>query len=236
MNASLREVQLPQEPSTTTAVTEDSTPALAPVAVPAPVRAHPVPTISAPRGVGSTVLGRLQTMGHLALAEVSYRLRRLGAATVLGIAAVVAAATLFLASNLPQSAAVAALNSQLARQTPLSKGAGVAVPAGALLAALPARAEAPNVVAKILEEAQAAGVELPRGQSEYVPARDGVAARYRMTFPVHATYPKIRAFMDRTLVALPAVAVEGLRIERKSVGDDSVEAELKLAAYVRSDP
>ena len=105
-----------------------------------------------------------------------------------------------------------------------------------MLASLPPRADAPNVVAKILEEAKAAGVDLPRGQYEYVPARDGVAARYRMTFPVRASYPRIREFMDRTLVALPAVAVEGLRIERKKVGDDSVDAELKLAAYVRSDP
>jgi len=35
---------------------------------------------------------------------------------------------------------------------------------------------------------------------------------------------------------MPAVAVEGLRVERKSVGDDSVDAELKLSAFVRSEP
>jgi hypothetical protein len=146
------------------------------------------------------------------------------------------ATIVFFTSNLPQRTAVATLKSQLARQSPLARGAGAVVSSGVMLAALPTRAEAPSVVVKILEEAQAAGVDLPRGQYEFVPARDGVAARYRMTFPVHASYPKIRAFMDRTLVALPAVAVEGLRIERKTVGDDSVEAELKLAAYVRSDP
>ena len=68
-----------------------------------------------------------------------------------------------------------------------------------------------------------------------MPARDGVAARYRMSFPVTASYPKLREFMDRTLLALPAVAVEGLRVERKNVGDDTVDAELKLAVYVRSE-
>ena len=121
------------------------------------------------------------------------------------------------------------------RPVALSTWRALAPPGGAILAALPPRGDAPNVVAKILEEARASGVELPRGQYEYVPARDGVAARYRMTFPVRASYPKLREFMDRTLVALPAVAVEGLRIERKNVGDDSVDAELKLNAYVRSD-
>ena len=144
--------------------------------------------------------------------------RRLGAATIAGIAAVVLALTLFIANNLPQGSAIAALRGQLAQLAPVTKGA-LAPLSGSALAALPPRGEAPDIVAKILEEARASGVELPRGQYEYVPARDGVAARYRMTFPVHATYPQLREFMDRTLVALPAVAVEGMRIERKAVGD-----------------
>jgi hypothetical protein len=101
------------------------------------------------------------------------------------------------------------------------------------LGGLPARDDASEVLARIYQEAQGAGVELPRGQYEYLPARDGVAAHYRMTFPVHAAYPQLRTFMDRTLTALPSVAVEGLRIERKNVGDEAVDAELKLAAFVR---
>ena len=183
----------------------------------------------------ASVLDRMQIYGNRALAQTLYQARRLGMAALAGIATVVMAATLFIANNLPQGAAVAALKSQLAHLVPVAKGAAVAPVLGSMLAALPPRAEAPEIVAKILEEARASGVELPRGQYEYVPARDGVAARYRMTFPVHASYPQLREFMDRTLVALPAVAVEGLRIERKSVGDDDVDAELKLSAYVRSD-
>jgi hypothetical protein len=198
------------------------------------------PIAAAAMAVGSpsvsSAMERAEVFGNRALAEVSYRLRRLGATTLVGIAAVVAAATVYLSNNLPQGAAVTALRVQLLKLTPMGKGAPVGAPVGATLASLPARADAPEVVAKILEEAKAAGVELPRGQYEFVPPRDGVAARYRMTFPVHATYPQIREFIDRTLVALPAVAVEGLRIERKSVGEDAVDAELKLAAYVRSEP
>lgn len=199
---------------------------LAPAAPPRPVAAPAAPS----------ALAQAQAFGDRMLAEVAYQTRRLGAATLAGMAAVVLAATLFLANNLPQGAAVAALKAQLLRLAPLSNGVVTSTPGGGVLAALPARGEAPEVVAKIFEEAKAAGVALPRGQYEYVPARDGVAARYRMTFPVRASYPNLRAFMDRTLVALPAVAVEGLHIERKSVADDTVEAEVKFSAYVRSDP
>jgi len=184
---------------------------------------------------GGVALQRIQNGATRALAEAMYQMRRIGMAATAGIAAVVLAATLFIAQNLPQGATVSALKSQLLRLAPTGKGAAVAAPTGLSLASLPPRGEAPGVVAKILEEANASGVGLPRGQYEYVPARDGVAARYRMTFPLRASYPKIREFMDRTLLALPAVAVEGLRIERKNVGDDTVDAELKLSAYVRSD-
>ena len=204
------------------------------VQTPLQPRASTPPVPAAAAGAGAA-LQSIQYTTTRALAEAMYQVRRIGLAATAGIAAVVLAATLFLSNNLPQGAAVAALKSQLLRLVPVGKGTSIASPAGLSLASLPPRGEAPNVVAKILEEANASGVGLPRGQYEYVPARDGVAARYRMTFPLRAGYPKIREFMDRTLLALPAVAVDGLRIERKNVGDDTVDAELKLSAYVRSE-
>jgi hypothetical protein len=216
------------------AVMAPPSPVLAPVQTPLQPKMS-TPLVPAAAAGASAALQSIQNTTTRALAEAMYQMRRIGMAATAGIAAVVLAATLFLANNLPQGAAVAALKSQLLRMAPVGKGASVALPVGVGLASLPPRGEAPNVVAKILEEANAAGVGLPRGQYEYVPARDGVAARYRMTFPLRASYPKIREFMDRTLIALPAVAVEGLRIERKNVGDDSVDAELKLSAYVRSE-
>jgi hypothetical protein len=200
----------------------------------APVTPQPVP---APQALAARAGAsqRIQIVTHRALAESAYRLRRLGATGLTGLALLLAAIVLFVANNLPQSAAVAALNAQILRLAPLAKAPVAGAPVGTLLAALPPRDDAPEVIGKVFEEAAASGVKLPRGQYEYVPARDGIAARYRMTFPLHASYPRLREFMDRTLVALPAVAVEGLRIERKNSGDDSVDAELKFSAYVRSD-
>jgi hypothetical protein len=228
---------MPVVPAAPAVATELAPPAQFAAPVP-PVMPAPAPPRAAPQPVaqtaGTATLARVQAYGNRALAETLYQARRLGAATLAGIAAVVLALTLFIANNLPQGSAVAALKSQLAHLAPVAKGVGAPL-SGAVLAALPPRGDAPEIVAKILEEARASGVELPRGQYEYLPARDGVAARYRMTFPVHATYPQLREFMDRTLVALPAVAVEGMRIERKTVGDPGVDAELRLSAYVRSD-
>jgi hypothetical protein len=205
----------------------------APRAVVTPLRPAGASLATAAEPATSTALERVRESGQQLVAQAAYQLRRLGTATVAGIVAVGAAATIFLAYNLPHGQAVSALQAQLAH-TPAV--VSTASPNGATLASLPPRGEAPDVVAKIYEEAKAAGVELPKGQYEYIPPRDGMAARYRLTFPVHASYPQIRTFLDRTLIALPAVAVEGLRIERKSVGDGNVDAEIKLGAYVRGEP
>jgi hypothetical protein len=210
------------------------------VVTPAPLPATTLPLPSGAVPVGQTMrfsaLQRVQLAGSRAIAEAAYQLRRLGTATLLGTAAGVIAGIVVITNNLPQGAVVTSLKSDLVRLSPLGNEGAKPAPTSSPLASLPSRTEAPIVVSKILEEARAAGVELPQGQYEFVPARDGVAARYRMTFPVRATYPQIRQFMDRTLLALPAVAIEGLRIDRKNVGDDRVDAELKLSAYVRSDP
>jgi hypothetical protein len=207
--------------------------AAAPRTVPAPLRSLPSTVTQLGGQDAAKALSRVGSAGQLAVAQLSYALRRLGSATLAGIVALIAAAAVFISYNLPQGAAVAALQTQAAH-APATVATVTA--SGVTLASLPPRSEAPDVVAKIYEEARAAGVELPRGQYEYVPPRDGVAARYRLTFPVHASYPQIRGFLDRTLIALPAVAVESLRIERKTVADGSVEAEVKFAAYVRGDP
>jgi hypothetical protein len=178
---------------------------------------------------------RVQAFAMRALAETHYRVSRLGTAGLTGLALLLSAAVLFYANNLPQSAAIAALQAQLARPAPRVQPPIAAAPGTAPLATLPTRGTAPAVVAKILEEAQASGVQLQRGEYEFIPARDGLAARYRMNFPVKTSYPKLRVFMDRTLLALPAVALEGLRLERKSVGEDAIDGELKLSVFVRSD-
>jgi hypothetical protein len=178
-------------------------------------------------------LARFQAASLALLAEGAWRLRRVGTSGLVGIGLLVGAAVLYGANTLPQGKAIAALKLQLARLGPAAQASASAPRVQVALGGLPTRDDASEVLARIYQEAMASGVELPRGQYEFLPARDGVAAHYRMTFPVHAAYPQLRTFMDRTLTALPSVAVEGLRIERKNVGDEAVDAELKLAAFVR---
>jgi hypothetical protein len=79
-------------------------------------------------------------------------------------------------------------------------------------------------------------VPLDTGHYVYSPAKAGAIARYDLEFPVKASYPDIRVFINRTLTAVPAAALGKLHVERKAVGDQVVSADIGFVVFVRSEP
>ena len=92
----------------------------------------------------------------------------------------------------------------------------------------------PKVIGQVYAEAKAVGVPLDSGRYLYTPAKGGEIARYELEFPVKASYPDIRSFIDHTLAAVPAAALGKLRIERKAVGDGVVTADIEFLVFLRS--
>jgi hypothetical protein len=165
--------------------------------------------------------------------QVQYRIARLGVTGQAGLAALVAAAVLALSAVLPAQRALQTLSTDLARarQSPASASVGAGQPS--LLAALPTRAQMPAVIGQVFAEAKAAGVPLDTGHYTYTAAKGAVIAHYELEFPVKASYPDIRSFIDRTLSAVPSAALEKLRLERKAVGDGVVAANVVFVVFVR---
>jgi hypothetical protein len=196
----------------------------------------PTPSTVAPVQAESLALPatrRLQGVASRVVAEVGYRVTRVGGAGLTGLVLISMAVATFILVNLPQRASIEALRAAVVQPT-ATGGAGLAAAqVGKVLTGLPPRSGAPEVLEKILAQAKDAGVELERGKYEFVPSRDGIAAHYRVQLPLKTTYPQLRSFVDKTLLALSGVGVEGLRIERKSISDPRIEADLKLAIYVK---
>lgn len=111
----------------------------------------------------------------------------------------------------------------------------LAAQARAFIRRLPSRDELPVVLATVVSQADAAGLQLERGDYEFTMAKSGVIARYRVTLPVAGTYVQIQKFVDGTLAVLPPVALESLKIERDTVGDKQLQANLQFAVMVRSE-
>jgi hypothetical protein len=165
---------------------------------------------------------------------VQYRVARVGALGVTGIAALVAASVLAVSVLIPAQNAVRSLSSDIDRaqhqprvtETP-EEGLG------RLVGTLPTRGQMPAVIGQILQQAHQAGVSLDSGHYTFSPGKAGGVSRYELEFPVKASYPQVRDFINRTLTAVPASGLDKLHIERKNVSDEAVNANVGFVVFVR---
>lgn len=56
---------------------------------------------------------------------------------------------------------------------------------------------------------------------------------YRMVLPLRGTYPQIRGFVAAILESMPFASVDGLRFERKQVGEKMLDAQMRVTLYFR---
>jgi len=203
------------------------------VAVLAPPPAAPAPLALPAR---TSALARLRVGASELVPYAQYQLTRLGIAGQAGLVALTAAAVVAVSALIPAQHSLQALNAELAnaRHAPAAMSADQALPR--VIATLPTRVQMSGVIGQIVAQAKTAGVSLDTGRYVYTPAKGGEIARYELEFPVKASYPDIRTFIDHTLTAVPSAALGKLRVERKTVGDAVVNADVGFVVFVRSEP
>ena len=207
----------------------------------------PLPLAEAPAAPAATAGLALPVHGHALRARVDlflartlpvlwYRATRIGPAGLVGGAATLAAIAIAAAALLGEGSATATLSEQLARAR---AGTGTSAPGdmgvGRVVALLPRRNEIPAVVGVIYEQARAANVALDNGHYAYSPPKSGSIGRYEFEFPVKADYPSVRHFISGTLSAVPAAGLDKLHIERKAVGEQVVNADIRFVVFVRAE-
>ena len=214
-----------------------------PQATPLVVRSLPpsIASVGPPGKAGLPGVRRLADRVRDAAPQVipftCYQLARLGPAGVAGIGATLAAVLIAMTALVGVRHASETLMLQLARAQAHAGGAGVAEGGiSKLVATLPSREEIPAVIGLVLQQAHAAGVQLDTGHYAYSPPKSGAVARYELEFPVKASYPSVRKFIDLTLSAVPAAGLDKLRIEKKAVGDAAVSADIRFVVFVRGEP
>jgi hypothetical protein len=198
-------------------------------------------TVTVPAVIPVNVVNLLQprswiTRAKMPAAVLVFHLNRLGNSGVTGLGVALVSAIFVATAIVPQYRQVGELHRELAltQQRPVAD----ATPQQRMsqfVQNLPARGELPKVAGQIFAIAAAAKVSLDKGRYELAPLKSGHLARYRMSFPIKGSYTSIRQFLDATLSALPAVSIEGLRIERKTVSDQFVDADVRLNVFVRSE-
>ena len=166
--------------------------------------------------------------------QLQYQVLRLGAAGLGGIGALFAAAVVALSLWLPAQRSAAVLNSELAAPESLRDTAGSPGNAGGrVYAVLPTRLQIPAVLGLVLAQAKKSGIALDQGHYGYEPPKPGSLGRYSFEFPVKAPYPNVRDFINGTLTAIPAAGLDKLNIKRKSIGEATIDADIRFIVYVR---
>jgi hypothetical protein len=208
-----------------------------PASAVAPV--SPTPTKAPPAATARVdLVTRLRGTVAGIVPHAQYQLTRLGALGMTGLAAILAAVAIGLGALIPGQNAIRALDADIARAKQHHPSSEVTPEEGVgrLVAALPTRGQIPAVISLVLQQAQQAGVPLDVGHYSFVPAKSGGGVgRYELEFPVHASYPQVRDFINRTLTAIPAAGLDKLRIERKTVADQAVNADVRFVVFVRGE-
>jgi hypothetical protein len=176
--------------------------------------------------------------GH-GLPRALARLRSTGNSGLAGLGLLVFAVIFTWTVLVPERQSLASLREELvdaqssARVGAAQRPVTPARQASDFVAQLPARSELPSLVAVVLVQADSAGLSLDSGSYEWHAGKDGVVGQYRMTLPVQGTYPQVRKFIEATLVAAPALALDSLRMSRDDVNDAVVEAEIAFTVFAR---
>jgi hypothetical protein len=169
-----------------------------------------------------------------------YALTRAGRTGTVGLALLMVAAGLLLSTLLPLRRHVDELQQQV-QQASVDSPVPSAIPAPGedlkvFMRALPRRGELPTVVATVVQQAQDAHLDLVTGRYELAAGQTRRIGQYRLTFPVKGTYPELRSFIERALLAAPALALESLRMQREDIAQEAVTAEVAFVIYVRGEP
>ena len=172
------------------------------------------------------------------LPRLAWSVQRSGRTGLSGIALLLAGLVFLASVHLPLTREVETLRSQvkLSRAQAVNTQASVAESDTALLHSLPGRAQMPALLGVLLRQADNAHLTIDTGKYETTALKSGGVVSYQVSFPVTGSYPQVRQFIDATLAALPAVAVTELSLTRKTVGDASVEAQIRLTAFTQDRP
>jgi hypothetical protein len=167
-------------------------------------------------------------------------MHRLGWPGVVGAGFLVLAATVYFTALLPANQQVSRLRAQLEQRSSAIARPDAAVraadsPAAQLVSfrkAMPDRASLPDCLEKIFAVAERSGINLDEGDYKLLENPGDKLVRIQITFPLKASYPQIRNFIAQLKLAMPAVALAHIQMQRQKVAETNVEAQIRLVLFM----
>jgi Tfp pilus assembly protein PilO len=172
---------------------------------------------------------------------VAETILRLGKPGLAGALLVVASLAYTLAGVLPERRELVAARQQAAQVEAVLAGVRSGRDAApqsaekrrdAFYSALPAQAEVTQWIERIYAAASAENLSLARGEYAQADVADTRLARYRIVLPLRGSYGQIRRFIAATQSAIPSLGLDDISIQRQSVAEGEIEANVHLSLYL----
>jgi len=93
----------------------------------------------------------------------------------------------------------------------------------------------PDALAKLHNAAAAEGIALAQGEYRLFKDNGGKMLRYQIMLPVQGPYTNIRRFVAGALRELPVAALDTVSFERGKIGDNRIDAQVRLTLYMIDD-
>src|SRR5262249_35449252 len=178
------------------------------------------------------------TLGNAGLPRLVWAIHRTGRPGLFGIALLIASALFLFSTHLPLAAEVEALRADLATKGPQARAAATEklFDPASILRVFPPREDMPSILRQLYGNAVQARLAVDSAKYELSSMGSSGIVRYQVAFPVTGPYLRIRSFIDATLGNMPTVALDDLAIDRKSISDGSVEAQIRIAVFTAVRP
>ena len=164
-------------------------------------------------------------------------LNRLGVAGVLGVGVLLACIGFYLSAIAPAARELAAQRiaaERMQSRVPYQpvKARGRAEELQRFYNLFPPVEQLTDELARLYALARESKLELNRGEYRLEQPATGLWS-YRVALPMRGTYPQIRGFLAAVLKSMPIASVDGLRFERKKVGETLLDAQIRLTLHFR---
>ena len=96
----------------------------------------------------------------------------------------------------------------------------------------PAQSSTPVWLDKIYKAARDQNIRLEQGEYRANREKAGKLIRYQITMPVKGTYLQLRKFLAAVLTEIPIASLDHISFERQKIGDEAIDAKIKLTLYL----
>jgi len=124
------------------------------------------------------------------------------------------------------------LRLQSKASAPREKALNPAEQLGEFYRFFPRQESVPDGMAALYNAAAQHNLNLEQAEYRLAHDRDGKLTRYEVVLPVKGGYVQLRKFIAQVLADVPSLSLDSVTFNRQKIGDDGVDAQLKLTFYL----